>query len=86
MEEGHLIDLDLARDATGCVTTDLNQFMDKVMVPIMAMFMVMMQASTAAMMATVRSRAAALEPRGQPVGARVSVRALPPRAPCWLLP
>ena len=31
MEEGHLIDLDLARDATGCVTTDLNQFMDKVM-------------------------------------------------------
>ena len=35
MDGGHLIETSVVRDASGCVTTDLTGFFDKVMVPIM---------------------------------------------------
>ena len=35
MHGGHLIETSIVRDASGCVTTDLTGFFDKVMVPIM---------------------------------------------------
>jgi len=35
MEGGHLLETSVVRDASGCVTTDLTGFFDKVMVPIM---------------------------------------------------
>ena len=37
MDGGHLLETAIVRDASGCVTTDLTGFFDKVMVPIMAM-------------------------------------------------
>ena len=49
---GHLFSLELERDSSGCITYDPFLFMDKIMVPIMAIFMVMMMASGMAMMAT----------------------------------
>ena len=49
---GHLFSLELERDSSGCIQYDPFLFMDKIMVPIMAIFMVMMMASGMAMMAT----------------------------------
>ena len=49
---GHLFSLELKRDSSGCIQYDPFLFMDKIMVPIMAVFMVMMMASGMAMMAT----------------------------------
>ena len=67
MDGGYLLETEIVRDASGCVTTDLNAFFDKVMVPIMAMMMVMMQMATMAMIATdATSAAEAAEPPFQP--------------------
>ena len=40
-DNGHLVPLEFQYDASGCVVNDPYEFMDLIMVPIMAMMMVM---------------------------------------------